>query len=108
MTEDEVEKEIVLIARRLRKARKQKKLTQLDLSFKSGVSQNMIACIEAGKRNPSFQTMIKLCRALDIRLSDILKDIEPVANTSETAYRKKVKDEIIMHLNAIINLIEEL
>ena len=108
MTEDEVEKEVVLIARRLRKARKQKKLTQLDLSFKSGVSQNMIACIEAGKRNPSFQTMIKLCRALDIRLSDILKDIEPVANTSETAYRKKVKDEIIMHLNAIINLIEEL
>ncbi len=103
-----MEKEIVLIARRLRKARKQKKLTQLDLSFKSGVSQNMIACIEAGKRNPSFQTMIKLCRALDIRLSDILKDIEPVANTSETAYRKKVKDEIIMHLNAIINLIEEL
>ncbi len=91
MTDDEVEKELVLIARRLRKARKQKKLTKLDLSFKSGVSQNMIACIEAGKRNPSFQTMIKLCRALDIRLSDILKDIEPVANNSETAYRKKPK-----------------
>ena len=38
------------ICNRLREERKSKKLSQLELSYVSGVSQNMITYIETGKR----------------------------------------------------------
>lgn len=108
MKNKEVGEEIKLIARRLKRARIEKKLTQLELSLQSGVSQNMIALIETGKRNPTFQTIIKLCRALDVRLSDILQDVEPTAKTDDTDRRNAIKKEILNSLEAIRSLIEEL
>ena len=108
MNSEETVKELQLISRRLRNARKKKGLTQLELSLQAGVSQNMIACVKEKKRNPTFQTVIKMCRALDVQLSDILKDIEPSAKTPDTENRNKIKKEIIWHLNAVINLIDEL
>ena len=69
MNEKETSEELQLIAKRLRKARKEKGLTQLELSLQAGISQNMVACIEAGKRNPTFQTLIRMCRALDGQFS---------------------------------------
>ena len=108
MTESETTKELKLIAKRLKAARKQKGINQFELSLQSGVSQNMIACIESGKRNPTFQTVIKLCRALDVNLSEILKDIEPAAKTPDTKYRNKIKSEIIGYLDKIIKLLDEL
>lgn len=108
MNEKETSEELQLIAKRLRKARKEKGLTQLELSLQAGISQNMVACIEAGKRNPTFQTLIRMCRALDVQLSDILKDIEPSAKTDDTDRRITIKKEIQMLLDDIIELVNEL
>ena len=51
---------------RLRQERKKSKLSQLELAVESGVSQNMIAYIETGKRTPTINTVIKLCNAMNI------------------------------------------
>ena len=54
---------------RLKAERERQKLSQLELSYRSGVSQNMIAYIEGGKRIPTLSTVLKLCNALNINPS---------------------------------------
>lgn len=49
----------------IKEARKRKGLTQIQLSEKSGVSQQLISAIESGKvKNPTFQTVEKLAKVL--------------------------------------------
>jgi len=90
---DNLDKDMLLLATRIREARKKAGLTQLELSMKSGVSQNMIAYIEKGERNPALRTVIKLCRAMDVKMSDILSEIENESSfVSEE--REKIKEEM--------------
>ena len=63
MTIEEQEKHIYS---RLRQERENLHWSQLDLSYESGVSQNMITYIETGKRTPSLSTILKLCNAMKI------------------------------------------
>ena len=59
---------------RLKYEREKQKLSQLELALKSGVSQNMIAYIETGKRTPTLSTIIKLCDALNINPAVLFDD----------------------------------
>ena len=59
---------------RLKQEREKQKLSQLELALKSGVSQNMIAYIETGKRTPTLSTIIKLCDALSINPAVLFDD----------------------------------
>lgn len=52
----------------LRECRKLKGMTQLELSLCSGISQDMISSVESGRRNPSLQTFLSVCSALDIKV----------------------------------------
>ncbi|MBR4322923.1 helix-turn-helix transcriptional regulator [Treponema sp.] len=54
------------IYERLRQEREKLHLSQFELSLEAGVSQNMIAYIENGKRTPSISTILKLCNAMKI------------------------------------------
>lgn len=54
-----------------KKARLSKGLTQLQLSIKAGVYPNTYAKIERGEQDPSFATVKKLAKILDLDLSDI-------------------------------------
>ena len=63
MTIEEQEK---FVCMRLRQERESRNLSQLDLSYESGVSQNMITYIETGKRTPTLSTLLKLCNAMKI------------------------------------------
>lgn len=51
--------------------REYRKLTQMALAKKSGVSREMIAAIEAGHKNGSTTTLKKLARALGVDLDHI-------------------------------------
>ncbi len=75
------------IYERLRQEREKQHLSQLELSFESGVSQNMIAYIEKGKRTPSLTTILKLCNALKIDPSILFP--------SETDSKQKAKETVI-------------
>ena len=61
-----VEEQEKHVYERLRQEREKLHLSQLELSFEAGVSQNMVAYIEKGKRTPSLTTLLKLCNALKI------------------------------------------
>lgn len=64
--ETEIRDQITEIARRLREEREKARISQMDLSFLAGLSQNHVYCIETGKRVPNVYTILKLCRALQI------------------------------------------
>ncbi len=61
-----IEEQVKQVCLKLKEIREEQKLSQLDLSLASGVSQNMIAYIENAKRIPTITTVLKLCNALKI------------------------------------------
>jgi transcriptional regulator with XRE-family HTH domain len=62
-----------MLLKNLVKIRKKKKLTQCQLAEKSGVSYNTIIKMERGGiKNPKIGTVIKLAKALSVKIDDII------------------------------------
>jgi len=64
--DEEIEAQIRHIVQRLRQEREKKRISQMDLSFKAGLSQNQVSYIETGKRTPNLYSLLSICRALQI------------------------------------------
>jgi len=65
--EKEMEQEMAII-QKIIDTRKSKKLTQAELSRKSGVRQPVIARMEKGVNSPQLNTLIKILNALDCKI----------------------------------------
>lgn len=63
------------------KLRKEKKMTLLELSEKSGVALATLSRMENGKMTGTLASHINICRALEVSLPDIYKDL--VASTQK-------------------------
>jgi transcriptional regulator with XRE-family HTH domain len=63
---DEIAAQIKRISRRLREEREKLRISQMDLSFKAGLSQNQVNYIETGKRTPNLYSFLSICNALQI------------------------------------------
>ena len=61
---------------RIRYLRKQKGMSQLDLSLEAMVNKNYISDLERGSRNSSIVLLERIARALDIDLSTLFKGIQ--------------------------------
>lgn len=59
------------LGRRLAFFRKLRDMTQAELAEKVGLSNNFIALIESGKRAPSFETLERLIKVLNVNISQI-------------------------------------
>ena len=57
---------------RLRKLRKERKLTQKELSLKSGISQQAISNTETGRTYPESETIRLLANVLKISTAELL------------------------------------
>jgi len=64
--EAEIVAQIKHISMRLREEREKLRISQMDLSFKAGLSQNQVNYIETGKRAPNLYTVLSICKALQI------------------------------------------
>ena len=64
--ETDITAQIKHIAKRLREERERQRISQLDLSFNAGLSQNQVNYIETGKRTPNLYTLLSICKALQI------------------------------------------
>lgn len=60
----------------LRSLRTRRKWSQTELALRADVDRNYISLIELGKNSPSVRLVFKLCDALDLTPSDLLKDVE--------------------------------
>jgi transcriptional regulator with XRE-family HTH domain len=70
MTDDKAS--IERTAARLRKARLAKKLTQVEVAKKAGISENHYAQIERGEKNPTLSTFSSIIKAIGISSTEIL------------------------------------
>lgn len=59
----------------LKEEREQRKITQGQLSYKSGISTSILSKIEQGTRNPSYQTVLAISDALGINRFEILEKL---------------------------------
>ncbi len=55
------------IGRILREKRQKKKVSQSDFARRAGMSQPDISAIESGKKNVTLETLVRLCKLLDIK-----------------------------------------
>ena len=61
------------IGSRIRDRRNDLQISQEDLAFKAEVTPTYLSQIESGNRNPSLEVLFRLCAALQIELSDLVR-----------------------------------
>lgn len=66
------------IGENIRKLRKSHKLTLKELGLRVGLSEQAIGQYERGDRTPNIETLDKLAKALDVHLSNLLRDSDSV------------------------------
>ncbi|HYG85607.1 MAG TPA: helix-turn-helix transcriptional regulator [Azospirillum sp.] len=59
----------------LRQARADRGLTQEEVAHRAGIAIGYLSQLENGRRNPSLLLIAALCGALDIQISDVIKDV---------------------------------
>jgi transcriptional regulator with XRE-family HTH domain len=64
-----------IVGERLKTLRKERKLSSEELSVRSGVSESEIGAIEDSRVSPSIAPLVKLSRALGVRLGTFLDDV---------------------------------
>ena len=69
------EKEVAKFVKILTKIRKEKNVSHEKLAAKAGLSRGIISTTESGKSSPTLRTIIRICDALNIKPSDLLKQI---------------------------------
>ena len=87
MIEEEYQKQVDFVLARLREERQKANMSQIELSFAAGLSQNQVNCIESGRNIPNLYTLIKLCDALKIRPEVLFSPLD--------TEREQVRDKII-------------
>lgn len=60
----------------IRKARKDKRLSQEELAFMIDSARNYIGCIERAEKFPSIILLKKISEALNMKLADFFKDCD--------------------------------
>ena len=71
------------IGNRLRSLRKSKSLSIYKISQETGISPNHIKALEQGERNPSLDTLARICVPLGVSLPELLNDDAGVSYLTE-------------------------
>ena len=81
---------MIKMNKRIKKIRKQKGLSQIELGDSIGVSQQVITNYERGLREPNIETLLKIARALDVSLETLIgeKPIKPDDQTSRALQKR--------------------
>jgi transcriptional regulator with XRE-family HTH domain len=70
-SDNEIEAQIRRMVLRIKEEREKARLSQMDLSFRAGLSQNLVNYIESGRRTPNLYTILKISKALNISPSSL-------------------------------------
>lgn len=93
----------ILFGMRIKKLRKKQALSQEHLAEKAEISSKYLSRIEMGQHFPSFDTLIKLAKALHIELKDFFEFTHRTSNLQDlkknlNALLNEVADEDILRL----------
>jgi transcriptional regulator with XRE-family HTH domain len=71
--------ELLALGEAIREARKKRGLSQERLAFEADLDRTFISSIEAGRRNITFASLLKVSRALGVKPADLLRRWEGLA-----------------------------
>ena len=63
---------LILLGNHIRQIRLSKKISQTEIAYRCGFDKSNYNAIEAGKRNPTITTLLKIASALEVSLEEIL------------------------------------
>jgi len=89
----ELGKELGEVIDRIRETRIRQGLSQMTLAEKADISQSFLASLEAGKKQPSVTTVLKLAKALGVNAGDFFP--------RDSTDRANIKEEIIALLKQL-------
>ena len=72
------------VAKLLQQERERQNVSMTRLAEMSGLSQGMISLVEHEQRNPSLDTLLRICHALKVELSSVLNQAERTAKKAMT------------------------
>jgi transcriptional regulator with XRE-family HTH domain len=70
--------------------RSQRKMSQEQLAYASNISLSQISRIELGKHNTTFSTIISLCVALDLDMTDFFEGFDYPARKQEKRQKSQI------------------
>jgi transcriptional regulator with XRE-family HTH domain len=65
-----------MLGNELRKAREKAEMTQEQLALDADVDRTYISMLENDKKSPTVELLFRLCDAMDIAASEILRRVE--------------------------------
>jgi transcriptional regulator with XRE-family HTH domain len=80
-----------MVGKRFKRLRKSKQLSIEGLAKEASVNKNTIVRLEKGEKKPSLETVLKVCRALDISIAELI-DGKPVENIDYIKKYLKARD----------------
>lgn len=72
-------KELQALGQTIRDARQERGLSQERLAFEADLDRTFISSIEAGRRNITFVSLLKISQALKIKPAELLRNWERLA-----------------------------
>lgn len=63
----------LMLGKELQRARKEAGFSQEQLAEEAGVHRTYISLLERDVKSPTVDVLLRICRALDMKASDILK-----------------------------------
>ena len=70
------EEQLQFVMNRIKEIRMLKRISQLELSTISNLSQSFLASIERGKKQPSVLTLLRIAKALEVNPKIFFPDTE--------------------------------
>ena len=61
-----------MLGNRIKEIRLQKKISQTEIAYRCGFDKSNYNTIESGKRNPTIISLLKIAKALDVSLIELL------------------------------------
>lgn len=74
-------RQVQLIGPRIRKMRKERKLTQTELASRIGIQQSDLSRMEKGEYRVSLDTLFKILAEFDVSISEFFEDVNSDAMT---------------------------
>jgi transcriptional regulator with XRE-family HTH domain len=81
-SDNEIEVQIGRMVSRIKEEREKARLSQMDLSFMAGLSQNLVNYIESGRRTPNLYTLLKIAKALNIAPASLFDSSDEERHTA--------------------------
>ena len=88
----------ILLAHNMKRFREISDLSQADLAERIGNSPTLIGKIETMKRFPSADSLNRIAKALNVKISDLFTDQEP-ESMKKMASRKEMKAKFGLLMN---------